>query len=152
MESWKLPDEIKVLEAVSALYDGRLRVDRKNGQATCQSSDNQRQYTVKFDLSRKAITSDDNSAHWQGRLGYPAIAALIQQKVLPDNSKIGQGLIGIPWRELNQRYKNNYKKTFAVVLEIAKGRGLSEKEIHDYQKTVIEAIRQKDFKKIKQLR
>jgi len=148
MESWKLPDEIKVLEAVSALYDGRLQIDRKNGQATCQSSDNQRQYTVKFDLNRKAITSDDNSAHWQGRLGYPAIATLISQKVLPDNPKIGQGLIGIPWRELNQRHKNNYQKTFAVVVEIAKSRGLSEKEIHEYQKTVIEAIRKNDFKKL----
>lgn len=147
MELWKLPDRIKIVEAVGAIADGRVKIDQKTQSAICHSSDKKKKYTIKYDISKSAITSDDNSAHWQGRLGYPAIAVLMMLKELSHDEKIADALKNIPWRELNDRFENDYNKTLAVAYQIAKSKEVTEKEINDYMSQVMKEIEDHHFQK-----
>jgi len=148
MTNWKLPDKIKVLEALGVIADGRLKIDQKNQTATCLSSDKSKTYQVKYDLKHSAITSDDNSAHWQGKLGYPAIATLMELGELAKDDRLGEALKDIPWKELNTQFKNDYNKTLAVVYTIAKGLDVSEKELNDFMEKVIGEIKDKEYKQL----
>ncbi len=143
-----MPDKIKVLEALGAVADGRVEVDEKNQTATCKSSDLSKQYTIKYDLKHNAITSNDNSARWQGRLGYPAIAVLMVLEELPRDDKVGQAITGIPWKEINEKFKNDYQKTLMVVNEIAKGKGVKEVELSEYMERVLGLVDKKEYRRI----
>jgi hypothetical protein len=145
MQPWKLPDKIKILEALGAIADDRLKFT-ENNQAKCLSSDRSKEYTIKYDLKHRAITSDDNSAHWQGRLGYPAIAVLMSLNELSKDGKIAEGVKDIPWKELNSKFNNDYQKTLAVVYTIAKSKGVTEKEINDFMDRAMEEIKSKEYK------
>lgn len=149
MEIWKLPDKIKVLEALGAIVDDRLKINQKNQTATCLSSDKSKTYQVKYDLKHQAITSNDNSAHWQGKLGYPAIAVLMSLHELSKNDKIADAIKNIPWKELNSKFNNDYQKTLAVVYTIAKSKEVSEKEINDFMEQVMEEIKSKEYKELR---
>lgn len=148
MQTWKLPDKIKILEALGAVADGRVVIDKNNQNATCKSSDGSKKYTIKYDIKHNAITSDDNSAHWQGRLGYPAIAVLMLLGELPQDNNVAEAITGIPWKEINEKFSNDYQKTLMVVNEIAKGKGVKEKELSDYMEEIMRLLGEKAFSKI----
>jgi len=148
METWKLPDKIKILEALGAVVDGRLKVNHDNQTATCKSSDLKQEYNIKFDLKNNAITSDDNSAHWQGRLGYPAIAVLMELGELPQNDRIAEVIKDLPWKEVNTQFKNDLTKTMQLVYEIAKAKNIKEVELNHYMDQVMEIIVEKSYKNL----
>lgn len=144
-----MPDKIKILEALGAIADGRLKIDGGNQSATCLSSDKTKQYMVRYDLKHSAITSNDNSAHWQGRLGYPAIAVLMELGELKKEDKIAESIKDIPWRELNQKFNNEYDKTLQVVYQVAKSADVSEHEINQYMEEVMKEIESRKFNLLK---
>lgn len=148
METWKLPDKIKVLEALGAIIDGRVKINRENKTAICLSSDRKKEYTIKYDVLRSAIISNDNSAHWQGKLGYPAIAVLMELGELSKDQIIAEAVADIPWKEINTRFSNDNNKTLAVVHEIAKGKGVKEKDLDHYMDKVMEEIEEKSYRKL----
>ncbi len=113
---WKLPPVIKVYEALSCLADKRLKLTDKN-QAQVMSSNRAKKYKIKYDPQLKAITANDNGSYWQGYLGYPAIAFLIQTKIIKSNPKITAWLTDINWHQLNQEYKRDYDKVIDFVLK-----------------------------------
>jgi hypothetical protein len=68
VQELRLPPRIKVLEALSALADGRVKV---TGEHTAQvtSSDGSRIYHVYVDPSRRLAFSNDNGTMLRGYVG-----------------------------------------------------------------------------------
>ena len=102
----KMPPKEKVLEAYSAIADGRVRMEE--GKASVLSSDRTKEYTVMWQGPMYA--SDDNATYWQGYPGYPVIAVLLLQGKLTCRKDLMEPLKNIPWKQLNDRYKRNYAK------------------------------------------
>lgn len=99
---WKLPPRIKIYEALGSIADGRVRV-LSDSEAVVLSSDGTRRYHVR--ISGDAIASNDNGSVYRGYLGYPAIAFLMLKGIVPFDESIALQLKGIPWRELNERFR-----------------------------------------------
>ncbi len=59
----------------------------------------------------QAIMANDNASYWKGTLGYPAIAFLLTKGVLQYRADIAILLKGIAWKDINQRYRNDFEKT-----------------------------------------
>ncbi len=119
----KLPPIEKIYEAYSAIADNRITMH--NDHAAVLSSDGSKQYTVSWDGNTYA--SDDNATYWQGYAGYPVIAVLMKQEKLPMNMKIVSHFAGVNWTELNAKYKRDYARAAAAVLD-SLGCGEDEKE------------------------
>lgn len=111
-QPWKMPPLIKVYEALGAIADGRVRMlDETHAEVV--SSEGDKHYTVVID--GKAIVANDNGSYWQGYIGYPAIAVMIAKGIIAGNRDAAIALAGIPWKELNRRYRNDYAQTIAEV-------------------------------------
>jgi len=144
MEIWKLPPRVKVLEALSAIADGR--VDVKNKRVISSARD--REYVIEYDKEKNAIFSNDNGSIYRGYLGYPAIAYLMLIGELPFNEKISQALKGIPWRKINQLFKN-YEKVEKYIKEKVEAKGYNWEDIIKFANKVLEEIKKKKFKKLR---
>ncbi len=134
---WKLPPRIKVLEALSCIADGRISLE--DHKARVVGSDGQRTYTVYWD-GGAGIYSTDNGSVYRGYLGYPAIAFLMLKGLLPYDERLAEALKGIPWRELNEKYKS-YRLTMEHVRRILEERGFKWPYVEAYIEEVIEAIK-----------
>lgn len=111
-ETWALPPIEKIYEAFSAVADGRVKMT--DGCAYVSSSDNEKEYTVKW--NEGVYSSNDNASYWQGYMGYPLIAIFMMQgKVKHDETVLGC-FKNINWKELNTENKNNYTKAAGSVL------------------------------------
>jgi len=133
---WKLPPKIKVLEALGAIADGRVSVE--NDKARVSSSTGEKNYTVIFQPPDR-IKSDDNGSVFKGYLGYPAIAFLMLKGLLPYDEQLAEKLKGIPWKELNEKYKD-YRKVEFIIL---KQRRLDQKRVETFEKEVLQGIKRK---------
>jgi hypothetical protein len=125
-KKWKMPPPIKVYEALGAIGDGRVRpIDDGNTPAAWEvvSSDGTKKYSVEISADGRKISSNDNASYWQGYLGYPAIAVLIASGKLHASAEATRMLAGIPWKELNRRFKNDYERTTAEIARIVAERG-----------------------------
>ncbi len=124
-QPWKMPPLIKVYEALGAVADGRVQiVDERRALVT--SSDGSKSYEV--ELAGREVSSNDNASYWQGYLGYPAIAVMVTRGILHAQDSALNALQGIPWKELNRRFRNDYTRTLAEV-----GRRLEERGIDPAQ-------------------
>jgi hypothetical protein len=128
LKNWKMPPPIKVYEALGAIGDGRVRaIDIDNDDAPgawdVVSSAGAKTYRVELSADGREISSNDNASYWQGYLGYPAIAVLIARGTLHASAEATRALAGIPWKELNRRFKNDYARTTAEVARIVEERG-----------------------------
>ncbi len=112
------PPRIKILEALGAIADNRIKLidDEK---AEVVSSDGTRRYTVIVDHDRRRVYSNDNGTKLRGYIGYPIIAFLMKKGILPYDERLAQALKGIPWKKLNEKYKK-----YAIVEEIVKKKAL----------------------------
>src|SRR5580698_11516318 len=120
---WKMPPIAKVYEALGAIGDGRVRIEDER-RAFVTSSDGTKTYEVDISVDGREISSNDNASFWQGYLGYPAIAALIARGLIPrPDDVVMHALAGVPWKELNTRYHNDYDRTLEEVLAGAAERG-----------------------------
>ncbi len=112
---WDTPPIIKVYEALGAVADGRLEIN--GNEAKCFSSSGNKYYDVVYEPDTNAIMTNDNGSYWKGYLGYPAIAYLLQTNVLPYQPELGALLKGVAWKDINQKFNNDFDKTMAFILE-----------------------------------
>ena len=110
---WKKPPIPKIYEALGAIADGRIEID--GNVAKVFSSSGNKFYTITYDPDSASIMSNDNSSYWKGYLGYPAIAYLLKIGVLPYEDSLGQLMKGIHWKDLNQKFKNDFEKAIEHV-------------------------------------
>jgi hypothetical protein len=137
---WKMPPLAKVYEALGAIGDGRVRIE--DGQrASVTSSDGAKIYSVENSAEATEISSNDNASFWQGYLGYPAIAMLIARGLIDADQEAVRALTGVPWKELNSRYRNDYDRTLEQVMRDAAARGYDVDAIHAAAGAVLEALR-----------
>ena len=115
MTKWNMPPIAKVYEALSAVADGRVNV---TGPTTAEvlSSERDKRYAVKWSEDGRSITSNDNATRWQGYVGYPIIAVLLQAGRIPYDSAAAAALAGVPWHALNEQFKRNYDAAIEHVL------------------------------------
>lgn len=135
----RLPPRIKILEALSAIADGRIKLLGEKD-AEVVSSDGARTYRVYVDLGRRAAYSDDNGTVYRGYVGYPIISFLMARGVLPIDERLGQALKGIPWRKLNEQYKR-YDAVMELVKAQLKDRGIPGDEVERYIDAVMERLK-----------
>jgi hypothetical protein len=119
---WKPSPVIKIYEALGAVADGRVEVDGDT--ARVASSDKAKTYDVRHDPAAGSITANDNGSYWQGYLGYPGIAYLMERSVLTYDRDLAAELAGVPWKELATRYRNDWAKVEKHVRD-----GLSERGV-----------------------
>jgi hypothetical protein len=139
MKPLKLPPRIKILEALGCIADGRVTILNEN-HAIVRSSEGTRSYKVYIDLNNNIVYSDDNGTKIKGYMGYPIIALLMIKGVVPFNEEIAKALSKIPWRELNEKYKNYYIVE-KIVKNIALKRGVDIDKIDRFIEMVINALR-----------
>ena len=111
---WKHPSVTKIYEAIGAVADGRVEVSGDT--AKIYSSSGNKYYDVSYDSISSSIMSNDNSSYWQSYLGYPAIAYLLKIGVLKYESHLGDLLKGIAWKDINQKFKNDFDKALKHIL------------------------------------
>jgi hypothetical protein len=116
MTQWKMPPVAKVYEALSALADDRVRL-LSPGRAEVVSSSGDRTYAVEWSGDGRLITANDNASYWQGYTGYPIIAVLLATGRIPCDPAVAGLLAGVPWHELNERFKRDYDAAVESVLQ-----------------------------------
>ncbi len=140
----RMPPRIKVLEAVASVADGRVS---RQGEAyrVVSSAGEVRVYTVKINDSK--VESDDNGTVYRGYVGYPIIAALMIEGRLQYNARIGESLKGIPWKKLNDQYKN-YAAVEGIAKQKAAAFGVTSEEIDKYVDLVLGELRKLKLEKV----
>ncbi|MEB2836502.1 MAG: hypothetical protein GSR80_001669 [Desulfurococcales archaeon] len=138
------PPRIKVLEAAGALGDGRVILTSSQPGlvvARVVSSDASREYQVV--VSRRGpsvlhVYSNDNGTVYRGYVGYPIIAVMMVAGILPRDSGVEDSLKGIPWRELNEKFKK-----YSLVEEYIRkslGDGDAWRRIEDFREKVLREL------------
>ncbi len=118
----KLPPIQKILEAYTAIVDKHVNLTKDQAEVT--SSNGAKTYTVHWDDD--VYHSNDNASYWQGYAGYPVIAVLMLQEKLPYDQKLANNFANVNWNEINKKYKRNYVKAAADVIE---EKGLDEEKV-----------------------
>lgn len=134
----KLPPIEKVYEAWTAITDGRIQLH--DNQATVSSSDDSKEYTVRFDGNRYA--SDDNATYWQGYPGYPVIAVMMLKGILPFDKEEAEKWKGVNWKAVNTKFKNKYAE---AVKAVAEERGINMDEARKAAENVMEKLSHLDI-------
>ena len=128
MSPWKMPPKAKVYEALSAVADKRVSITGDTT-AQVQSSSRDKTYDVEWSKDISEITSNDNASYWQGYMGYPIIAVLLQIGKISFNPPIAKLLADVPWKSVNEQFKRDYDKAISHILEAIEARGGSRMEI-----------------------
>lgn len=122
MAPWKLPPRAKVFEAFTAVADGRVRLTGR-GSATVASSGGDKTYDVEWSDDGRTVNANDNASYWQGYLGYPIVAVLLARGELRADETAVTAMAGVPWHDLNKRYRRDYEAAVAHVLQQLTGHG-----------------------------
>lgn len=138
--AWKMPPLVKIYEALGALGDGRVR-EAGGAAAEVASSDRSKTYHVEVSAEGREISSNDNASYWQGYLGYPGVAVLLARGLLEARGETRRALAGIPWKELNRRFRNDYERTTAEVARIVAERGGNFAAIRAEAESILAALR-----------
>lgn len=112
---WKHPPIIKIYEALGAIADKRIIISGNS--AKIFSSSGNKFYEVRYDPNSNSIMVNDNGSFYQGYLGYPAIAFLMSIGKLSYDAEVSEELKSVPWKDINQKFKNDFKKTLQYILE-----------------------------------
>ena len=118
---WEIPPQIKIYEALGTLGDGRMEVDGNT--AKVYSSSGNKFYMVTYDKDTHSIMANDNGSYWTGKLGYPSIAYLLSIGVYTYESNTTELLKDIAWKDINQKYKNDFDKTIEEVHRLVQEKG-----------------------------
>ena len=111
---WKHPHIIKIYEALGTIANNRLEISGNVGKVF--SSNRNKFYEIQYDPGTQSIMSNDNASYWVGSLGYPAIAFLMKIGALLFDSQLASLLKGIEWKNINQKFKNDFDKSLEYVL------------------------------------
>lgn len=133
-----LPPRIKVLEALGSIADGRVKLVGEK-EAVVVSSMGDRQYTVYVDVEKGEAFSDDNGTRFRGYVGYPIIAVLMLKGALPYDEKLAKALAGLPWKELNERFKR-YAVVEELVRKEALKKGVERKVLDSFVSSVLNRL------------
>jgi hypothetical protein len=128
MSTWKMPPKAKVYEALSTVADQRVTITGLTT-AQVQSSSHDKTYDVSWSEDMREITSNDNASNWQGYIGYPIIAVLLNLGKLSFNTHITEIMAGVPWKVVNDQFKRDYDKAINHVLDQMEGKGGNRIEI-----------------------
>lgn len=137
---WKMPPIAKVYEALGAVGDGRVEIVDA-ARAMVASSDGARRYEVTISADGREVSSNDNASFWQGYLGYPAIAVMIVRGLIGRPAEAISALAGVPWKQLNTRYRNDYDRTLDDALARAAARGFDPAAIRAAAAATLEELR-----------
>jgi len=144
---WKQPPIIKVYEALGSLGDGRVKVDGDT--AKVYSSSGNKYYDVIYDPDQKAITANDNGSHWLGYLGYPSVSFLLATGKIKFDEKLPEYLAGFPWKDINQKYKNDFAKTQAYIdQQIEEKHHANIEKLHQAAQTVLDSVMALDLNRL----
>ncbi len=141
---WDLPPKIKIYEALGSLGDGRLEVTDNKGKL--YSSSRNKFYEIEYDPETNSIMCNDNASYFVGYLGYPAIAFLMAKKVIEYDKKLEAAFEGIRWKDINTKYKNDFKKTKEYALLVAEDRGFNRREMEAETENIFEQIKTLNLK------
>src|SRR6202050_2708671 len=139
-EPWKMPPLIKIYEAIGALGDGRVRLEDEH-RAFVTSSEGDKTYEVEISDDGHQSSSNDNGSYWQGYLGYPAVAVLLMRGLYRAPANVIDALAGIPWKEINRRFKNDHEQILAEVNKTVEASGHDPDAIAIEVDAVMEALR-----------
>jgi hypothetical protein len=144
----RLPPRIKVLEALGAIADGRVKILEENDKIKAEvvSSTGERKYDVCVNLTEKRAFSTDNGTRFRHYVGYPIIAVLMMKGVLPFNRELAESLKGIPWKELNEKYKK-YSKVMELIFEKLEKEGIRREDVERYIDDVISKLKELSLRK-----
>ena len=131
---WKIPPPIKIYEALGAVADGRVEIIN-DFQAKIRSSSGNKTYDVAFNPETRELSVNDNGSYYQGYVGYPAVAFLMIQGLLPFDKTLSNALKGIHWKQLNEEYKNDFNKTVAYLYTLT-----SQRELETFAQTVLDTL------------
>jgi len=112
---WENPPITKIYEALGTVADGRLEVDGST--AKCFSSSGNKYYEITYDKDTNSIMANDNASYWVGYLGYPSIAFLLKTGTLEYRENMGELMKGVHWKDINQKFKNDFDKALDFILE-----------------------------------
>ncbi len=128
-KSWLKPkDEHIIYEALSAIADNRFElIDECN--AKCTSTSKGKFYSIQYDKSLNAIMSNDNMAYYRGEVSYPMVAMLLVIGAFEYDKTILEALKEIPWKDINQRNKNDYMRSVEEVLRDLETKGIDVEKI-----------------------
>lgn len=113
-QTWTKPHISKVYEALSAIADKRIEINGNN--AICHSTSGNKYYDISFDPSTNSIMSNDNSAYYTGTISYPMIAFLMLKGTIKYDPNLLPPLANIKWKEVNQKFKNDYDQSLNYIL------------------------------------
>lgn len=146
----KMPPRIKILEASGAIGDGRVRiVRRRNGTiiAKVLSSESKkhperREYTVivkraNGDVFR--VYSNDNGTRYRNYVGYPIIAVLMLEGILPRRPDVEEALAGVPWRDWNEELRR-YSLVEARVAKEVEPKGVTWDDLREFMGSVLASL------------
>ncbi len=134
-----MPPLIKIYEAIGAIGDGRVQIIDE-GRATVGSSEGGKRYEVEWLPESRELSANDNASYWQGYLGYPAIAVLMVRGLLKIRTETAEGLRGIPWKELNRRFRSDYTKTLAAVDERLRRQNIDPRDVREQCETLLQKL------------
>lgn len=129
----RLPPKIKVLEALGAVADGRVKV-LGGGRCEVVSSEGDKTYTVL--IEGEYAYSNDNGTIYRGYIGYPILACLMAGGKLPADKELAERLRGIPWKRLNEKFK----KYEDVLQYIYAERGIDRERAEGYISMVLKEV------------
>jgi hypothetical protein len=139
----RAPPRIKVLEALGAIADERVKVLSPQ-EAVITGSDGKTTYKVNWDAATNKVSSTDPGTAIKGYFGYPVIAFLMIQGVLPFDASLAGKLAGIKWRVMNDKYKD-YDR---VVEEVVRGWYWNDrKNLFRFSKWIMDMIPELDIEK-----
>ena len=140
---WAIPPKIKIYEALGCLGDERIR--EENSKIHVYSSSGNKFYVVKYSENENAIVTNDNGSFWKGYLGYPAIAYLMKIGKITFDRKFASALRGIKWKDINQKFKNDFVKTEKLIRKDLVLKEINLREIDMEIENILEQIRKLDL-------
>ena len=127
---WEHPPIIKIYEALGSIADKRIKISGNS--AKIFSSSGNKFYTVDFEPSSQSIMVNDNASFYKGYLGYPAIAFLLLCGELTYAPPTAEKLKGYAWKDINQKFKNDFDKALEYIFseKTAEEKSEIEKEVN----------------------
>lgn len=140
---WKIPPKIKAYEALWTISDNRIEL--VDDEIRVYSSSRNKYYNIWYNEKENAIMTNDNGSFWQWYLGYPAIAYLMYIGKISYDVRFAEALKWIAWKDINQKFKNNWKKTERLVCNIVKEKGLKVSEFLEEIENIMKQIEKLDL-------
>jgi hypothetical protein len=130
---WQLPPKYKIYEALGAVADDRIEIIDPNSEiieARQYSSSRGKFYTILYDPVKNQIMPNDNATWYIGYLGYPAISMLLFLDKINFDASILSYFRDIPFKDINQKYKNDFEQANLEIVDRILTRGLDETKLN----------------------